>query len=70
MAVLLRFGHSVGLHAMVDEKFAERIFDLRRLDKESLGEMQIAVILEHACIKHFWHISAIKAAEIVIVERH
>ena len=39
VTVLLRFGNSVRLHAVIDEKFAERIFDLRRFDKESSWQM-------------------------------
>lgn len=32
--------------------------------------MQVAVVLEHACIKHFGHIASVEAREVRIVKRH
>ena len=64
MSVFLRFGDSKLRNACSGKVFAHCICDMRRRNKVSRRNMQVAVIFKHAGINNFRHTHAVEFVEI------
>ena len=52
MSELLGLGACIGLHALLHQELTHRVLNVRRLHQEIVRKLQIAVILQHACIEY------------------
>ncbi len=68
VAVLLGLAAGELGHAVVGEVLAEGALDVRRVDQEVLGELQVAVVLHHARVEDVRSLPAVEGVEVVLVE--
>ncbi len=63
MTKLLRFRAGELRDAGFRKPFAHRIHDRRRIDQETLRQLEIAVVLQHAGVGHLRHANAVELVE-------
>ena len=71
MTIFLSFGNCVAVQTVLNENLGESIGDLGRIYEVVLRQIEVAVVLEHTCIKNLRIVAAlVKAVEAFNVERH
>ena len=65
MTVLLSFGNSIGIKAVLNKQLRERIFDLGRIYKIPLRDLEISVIFKHTCIDNIGDNASVEVTELL-----
>ena len=68
MAVFLRLGHGVFVHACLAQDLGQRVADDGRLDQIVHRDLEIAVVLQHTGKLHAGVVAAVKVVKVLAVE--
>ena len=66
VTVLLSLGDGVLLHTRIGEELTHGVGDLGRIDQVAVGNVQVAVVLQHTGVQHVGHADAVELVELAV----